>query len=70
LKNHSKTPIVNNRFSKSDPVYLKRKVFEIIQLSTNWVGKHIVTTQTVINMDFKAVIDDILNQLTINNFER
>ncbi len=47
-ENHSKHPIVNNRFSKSDPAYVKQKVFEILAASTGgpvkYTGKDMVTT--------------------------
>jgi len=32
--NHSKNPIVNNRFANSDPKYVKQKVYEIVVAST------------------------------------
>ena len=76
-ENHSKNPIVNNRFSKSDPAYVKQKVFEILAASTGgpvkYTGKDMVTTHTSMNisdMEFNAVVDDILQALIKHNIEQ
>jgi len=76
-ENHSKNPIVNNRFSKSDPVYVKQKVFEILAASTGgpvkYTGKDMVATHTSMNisdMEFNAVVDDILQALIKHNIEQ
>ncbi len=66
--NHSKNPIVNNRFANSDPAYVKQKVFEIIAATTGgsvkYTGKDMLTTHAGMNindMEFNAVVDDVFD---------
>ncbi len=72
--NHSKNPIVNNRFVNSDPAYVKQKVFELISASTGgsikYTGKDMLTTHAGMNisdMEFNAVVDDVMNALEQNH---
>jgi len=65
--NHSKNPIVNNRFSNSDPKYVKEKVYEIVAASTGgpveYTGKSMTDAHITMNindMEFNAVVDDVL----------
>jgi len=65
--NHSKNPIVNNRFSNSDPKYVKQKVYEIVVASTGgpveYTGKSMTDAHISMNindMEFNAVVDDVL----------
>lgn len=76
-ENHGTNPIVNNRFSKSDPVYVKQKTFEILAASTGnpvkYTGIDMVTTHTAMNIDdmeFNAVVDDTLQALIKHNSEQ
>ncbi|MBG7610362.1 MAG: group 1 truncated hemoglobin [Anaerolineae bacterium] len=72
--NHSKNPIVNNRFANSDPAYVKQKVFEIIAATTGgsvkYTGKDMLTTHAGMNindMEFNAVVDDVLKAFDKHN---
>lgn len=72
--NHTVNPIVNNRFSNSDPEYVKQKVFEIFAAATGgpveYTGKDMVTAHATMNindMEFNAVVDDVLKALDMNN---
>jgi hemoglobin len=72
--NHTVNPIVNNRFSNSDPVYVKQMVFEIFAAATGgpveYTGKDMLTTHAGMNisdMEFNAVVDDVLKALDMNN---
>jgi len=72
--NHSKNPIVNNRFSNSDPAYVKQKVYEIIVATTGgpveYTGKDMTVTHAGMNisdMEFNAVVDDVLKAFDMNN---
>jgi hemoglobin len=72
--NHTLNPIVNNRFSNSDPVYVKQKVFEVFAASTGgpveYTGKDMLTAHATMNisdMEFNAVVDDVLKALDMNN---
>jgi hemoglobin len=72
--NHTVNPIVNNRFSNSDPVYVKQMVFEIFAAATGgpveYTGKDMLTTHASMNisdMEFNAVVDDVLKALDMNN---
>jgi len=67
--NHNKNPIVNNRFAKSDPAYVKQKVFEIVAATTGgnvkYTGKDMLSTHASMNisdMEFNAVVDDVLKR--------
>ncbi len=72
--NHTVNPIVNNRFSNSDPVYVKQMVFEIFAAATGgpvkYTGKDMLTAHAQMNisdMEFNAVVDDVLKALDMNN---
>jgi hemoglobin len=72
--NHTLNPIVSNRFTNSDPEYVKQKVFEIFAASTGgpvkYTGKDMLTTHATMNindMEFNAVVDDVLKALDMNN---
>lgn len=72
--NHTVNPIVNNRFSNSNPVYVKQMVFEIFAAATGgpveYTGKDMLTTHAGMNisdMEFNAVVDDVLKALDMNN---
>lgn len=72
--NHTLNPIVNNRFSNSNPEYVKQKVFEIFASATGgpveYTGKDMLTTHAAMNisdMEFNAVVDDVLKALDMNN---
>ena len=72
--NHTVNPIVNNRFSNSDPEYVIQKVFEIFASATGgpveYTGKDMLTTHASMNisdMEFNAVVDDVLKALDMHN---
>ena len=72
--NHGKNPIVKNRFQHSDPVYVKQKVYEIFAMATGadveYTGQDMKTTHATMNiseMEFNAVVDDIMDALDENN---
>ncbi|MDW3094826.1 MAG: group 1 truncated hemoglobin [Gammaproteobacteria bacterium] len=66
--NHSKNPIVKDRFAKSNPDYVKQRVFEIFAAATGatdvtYGGLDMKTAHTGMNiseMEFNAVVDDVL----------
>ncbi len=66
--NHSKNPIVKDRFAASDPEYVKQRVFEIFAAATGatnvkYTGKDMKTAHMGMNineMEFNAVVDDVL----------
>jgi hemoglobin len=66
--NHSKNPIVKDRFAASDPDYVKKRVFEIFAAATGatdvkYNGKDMKTAHKGMNiseMEFNAVVDDVL----------
>lgn len=66
--NHSKNPIVKDRFAKSSPEYVKQRVFEIFAAATgatdvSYGGLDMKTAHTGMNiseMEFNAVVDDVL----------
>ncbi len=66
--NHSKNPIVRDRFAASDPEYVKGRVFEIFAAATGatnveYTGKDMKTAHMGMNineMEFNAVVDDVL----------
>jgi hemoglobin len=71
--NHGKNPIVKNRFQYSDPVYVKQKVYEIFAMATGadveYTGQDMKTTHAAMNiseMEFNAVVDDIMDALDEN----
>ena len=72
--NHSKNPIVNNRFANSDATYVKQKVFEIIVATTGgpieYQGKDMTVAHTGMNisdMEFNAVVDDVLKAFEMHD---
>ena len=75
--NHSKNPIVNNRFANSDPAYVKQKVFEIVAATTGgnvkYTGKDMLSTHASMNisdMEFNAVVDDVLKAFEMHGVEK
>lgn len=66
--NHGANPIVKDRFSKSNPAYVKQMVFEIFAAATGatdvkYSGKDMKTAHAGMNiseMEFNAVVDDVL----------
>ena len=66
--NHSKNPIVKDRFAASDPEYVKGRVFEIFAAATGstnvkYTGKDMKAAHAGMNineMEFNAVVDDVL----------
>jgi hemoglobin len=75
--NHSKNPIVNNRFANSDPEYVKQKVYEIVVASTGgpveYTGKSMTDAHIAMNindMEFNAVVDDVLKAFEMNNVDK
>ena len=75
--NHSKNPIVNNRFSNSDPAYVKQKVYEIVVASTGgpveYTGKSMTDAHISMNindMEFNAVVDDVLKAFEMHGVEK
>ena len=66
--NHAKNPIVKDRFAASDPVYVKKRVFEIFAAATGatdveYKGMDMKTAHKGMNineMEFNAVVDDVL----------
>jgi len=66
--NHSKNPIVKDRFAASDPAYVKKRVFEIFAAATGatdveYKGLDMKKAHTGMNineMEFNAVVDDVL----------
>lgn len=66
--NHAKNPIVKDRFAKSNPDYVKQRVFEIFAAATGatdveYTGMDMKTAHTGMNiseMEFNAVVDDVL----------
>jgi len=75
--NHNKNPIVNNRFAKSDPAYVKQKVFEIVAATTGgnvkYTGKDMLSTHASMNisdMEFNAVVDDVLKAFEMHGIAK
>lgn len=66
--NHSKNPIVKDRFAKSNPEYVKSRVYEIFAAATGaegatYTGLDMKTAHNGMNiseMEFNAVVDDVL----------
>ena len=66
--NHSKNPIVKDRFAGSDPSYVKKRVFEIFAAATGstdveYKGLDMKSAHKGMNineMEFNAVVDDVL----------
>lgn len=76
-KNHTTNPIIKDRFIHSDPAYFKAKVYEIFAASTGggveYTGKDMKTTHAGMNineMEFNAVVDDVLEALVKNGIEQ
>lgn len=76
--NHSKNPIVKDRFAKSSPEYVKQRVFEIFAAATgatdvSYDGLDMKTAHTGMNiseMEFNAVVDDVLAACASNGVQQ
>ena len=76
--NHSKNPIVKDRFSKSNPEYVKQRVFEIFAAATgatdvSYNGLDMKAAHTGMNiseMEFNAVVDDVLAACASNGVQQ
>ncbi len=76
--NHSANPIVKDRFAASDPVYVKKRVFEIFAAATGatdveYGGKDMKTAHAGMNiseMEFNAVVDDVLAACASNGVKQ
>ena len=74
VHNHKTNPIVQNRFKYSDVEYVNRRVYEIFAMAT---GNPDVTydgdlaaihsNMNISEMEFNAVVDDVMAALTKNN---
>ncbi|NQZ54263.1 MAG: group 1 truncated hemoglobin [Piscirickettsiaceae bacterium] len=72
--NHTNNPIIKARFLYSDPVRVKQVVFEIFAVATGgdveYTGMDLAERHSNMNiseMEFNAVVDDIMDALTKNN---
>ncbi len=72
-RNHTSNPIIKDRFVNTDPVYFRTKVYELFVASTGggveYTGKDMKSAHAGINineMEFNAVIDDVLDALDKN----
>ncbi|MEM7304452.1 MAG: group 1 truncated hemoglobin [Pseudomonadota bacterium] len=76
--NHSANPIVKDRFANSDPVYVKKMVFEIFAAATGatdvkYTGKDMKSAHAGMNiseMEFNAVVDDVLKACESNGLSQ
>ena len=76
--NHSINPIVKDRFAGSDPVYVKKRVFEIFAAATGatdvkYGGKDMKSAHAGMNiseMEFNAVVDDVLKACASNGLDQ
>ena len=76
--NHGKNPIVKNRFINTDETYLKKLVFEIFAVATSatdveYTGKDLKASHVGMNiseMEFNAVVDDIMNAMESNSVSK
>ncbi len=75
--NHTSNPLVKNRFSGSDGEYVKQKVYEIFAMATGanveYSGKSMKDTHATMNiseMEFNAVVDDVMSALAKNNVKQ
>lgn len=76
--NHSKNPIVKDRFAKSNPDYVKQRVFEIFAAATGatdveYTGMDMKTAHRGMNiseMEFNAVVDDVLAACESNGVQQ
>jgi hemoglobin len=73
-KNHITNPIVNKRYANSDPAEVKRLVTEMCCAGfggpESYTGKDMITAHRGMNIndiEFVAVVDDVLNALDKNN---
>ena len=71
--NHTKNPIVQNRYVNSDPVKVKRLVAEMCCAGFGgpeaYTGRDMITAHTGMNInadEFIAVIDDVMAALDMN----
>lgn len=74
FENHTKNPTVKNRYVNSDPVEVKRLVTEMCCAGfggpEEYTGKDMITAHTGMNIneiEFIAVVDDVLSALDMNN---
>ncbi len=74
--NHAANPIVQDRFAYSDAEYVKQKVFEIFASATGadieYTGKDMKTahhTMNISEMEFNAVVDDVMAALDKNGVQ-
>ena len=72
--NHTKNPTVAKRYVNSDPAEVKRLVTEMCCAGfggpEEYTGKDMITTHTGMNIneiEFVAVVDDVLEALDMNN---
>lgn len=72
-KNHTSNPIIKDRFVNTDPAYFRTKVYELFVASTGggveYTGKDMKSAHVGMNiseMEFNAVIDDVLDALDKN----
>ena len=76
--NHSINPIVKDRFAGSDPIYVKKRVFEIFAAATGatdvkYGGKDMKSAHSGMNiseMEFNAVVDDVLKACATNGLDQ
>ena len=73
--NHSKNPIVKDRFAKSNPDYVKQRVFEAATGATDvsYGGLDMKAAHTGMNiseMEFNAVVDDVLAACASNGVQQ
>ena len=76
--NHGKNPIVKNRFINTNETYLKKLVFEIFAVATGatdvkYTGKDLKASHVGMNiseMEFNAVVDDIMNAMESNKVSK
>jgi len=72
--NHTKNPIVKNRYVNSDPTEVKRLVTEMCCAGfggpEEYTGKDMISAHTGMNIndaEFIAVVDDVMSALDMNN---
>ena len=71
--NHKKNPVVQTRYTNSDPAEVKRLVAEMCCAGfggpEEYTGRDMVTAHTGMNIndaEFNAVVDDVLSALDMN----
>lgn len=72
--NHTKNPVVKNRYVNSNPAEVKRLVAEMCCAGfggpEEYTGKDMISAHTGMNIndaEFNAVVDDVLSALDMNN---